>query len=60
MNSGDEPRKLDDQTPRDDQSRDSVLPPIVISLGKMLVLLAALIAGVWLLAYVLSVVNPPR
>jgi hypothetical protein len=55
------PRKLDYATPdREEEPRKSRIPPVVVSLGKVVLLLAALIGATWLLAYVLSIVNPMK
>ena len=58
MSSRGGPRKLDYATPGEEEPRESRIPPIVFSLGKLVLLLIALIGATWLIAYVLSIVNP--
>ena len=58
MPSREGPRKLDYATPGEEEPRESRVPPIVVSLVKIVLLVIALIGATWLVAYVLSIVNP--
>lgn len=58
MPSSEGPRKLDYATPDEEEPRESRVPPIVLSLAKIVRLLFALIAATRLIAYILSIVNP--
>jgi hypothetical protein len=58
MPSREGPRKLDYATSGEEEPRESRVPPIVVSLVKIVLLVIALIGATWLVAYVLSIVNP--
>ena len=56
MTRGRRSHTLDYETPGEEEPRE--VPPIVYSLMKIVLLVIALIGATWLVAYVLSIVNP--